>query len=837
MASFPSFETLLLEVHQSLAPHLGLNLKSSQKERFVQLEKTLDGHIHMTITLLVDIFSELGVGPAIAEDAILAVQEMFGFHRALEMETWTYDADARQIAWHLLAASDIPALGRRVAFWDLAGRLDQGMPGGAFWFLPQETVRNGAAGLRLPVANVMAWLVDLMGTGLKDITDDAFKKNFYDWRNGSLPDNKSIGAYFNDVQPLTLNGCFFDTPAAAHNERFAHALRFIASKKLDADQLRGQIPLGADRVIEAVLEGRASQETTQHFIDLLAQRYAMPSLATIRLRLYFARIIQDGYERLVRFLCPGVDKHSADPLQNKVLQLVYLFEFSYNLTIQAEQHGATEAQTNAWFERQLPPWIASELFLAILPSMQHVAAQELGSKLTSRFAECVEGGPLEDVFLPRDMRAIIARDTQRLAASLVSADDTLPATPLTSLEGILAQLHAYLNNDRANRPADSEQCVAQLLASAQANPAVETLSAVMLQYRAKHQLAMNDFDGAAALFSDAFDACKHRGYGPMRGEIARDALALAVAMRPLHRNDERYYRTALLYNQIEGAAPTLQDAAPAMADYFWEDLYRPYPGYANEMAPLKVESEKLLEAPMAMVRSGDWKKFEGWMDQNRRLISKRLRDVRGDTIVSLWLKMLQELERVAALSQKMFMYGPHNNKARSDRMHDNIRTAIAAIVARWPALLNIADFKGQTPLMLAADGGDLVLTQKFLGAEADIGKQDFLGRTALHSAVTARAVPIARLLLDAGIDPAATAGKEGNTALHTAVRMGTPPLVAMLLDHAPELLGCHNHQDKTPGMLAVDILDHLPAHILNMQSAGRKTGSAQDFAAIAAMFA
>lgn len=76
------------------------------------------------------------------------------------------------------------------------------------------------------------------------------------------------------------------------------------------------------------------------------------------------------------------------------------------------------------------------------------------------------------------------------------------------------------------------QHIERLLALAEASPAYGEWDAVLLQYKAKHHLAVNDFEEARKLFNAALDACQARNYGPIRGEIARDAFAVVVERPP-----------------------------------------------------------------------------------------------------------------------------------------------------------------------------------------------------------------------------------------------------------------------------------------------------------------
>ena len=887
MAIFPTFESILLEVHQSLAPHGGVILQSVQKARFAQLDKELHGHLALGSALLNDIFQELGFDGAATRDALHNIIESSGFHTQLELETWTYDADTRQIAWYMLGYTVVPEMGRRLAFWSMSGGTQIGMPHGGFWFLPQEARDGEKNSLSMPVTHVMDWLNDLLGQTTYAIADESFRKNLYNWRKGDLPDNKSIGAYFADCVDLDFQGCFTDDVQMSEDDRFASALSFVARKNLDADKLRAELAMPQAGAIESILGNTATMPVKLHFVELLAARYARPTMQTIRQRLYTARMFQDGYERLVRFLCPGIDKRCSDPLQNKVLQLIWLFEYTYRLTIEAERHGKGHGSTDAWFEQQLPEWLAHELFLAILPSCRHKGASELGYKLSSRFSQMNGGEKLEDLFLPHaplnlsiiernthrlrqeasealacmqlneriragsPFRALQASSSQQAVSSVAHNPEVpprvrlmalerlrqLPQNPYWSIDAVLAELHLYLNNDRKRRPDDCEARVVQLISIAQATPAAEAFKAVILQYQAKHRLAMNDFDGAAALFKGAFDACLERSYGPMRGEIARDAFALAVAKRPLQRADERFYRSALFFGQIEGANPSFEDAAAAMAEYFWEDLYLPYPGYEIELAPLKSQCDSLVAEPLSLFGKNDGQDITAWMTRNSNLKNKRLRDVRGDTVVTLWMKMLHEFERSLPRLKQLFRDAEQAKRKRPEEVCACWRQAIGIVATKWRGLLDMSDFKGQTALMLAADYGDVELLQSLLEAGANPDRQDFLGRTAVHAAVAAHCWRAVQLLLGAEPDLTLAAGAEKNSVLHTAVRMGSPRIVSGILAHSQALKEIKNAMGETPAMLAERIVNDLPAHALRFKREGRTTGSAADYAEISKLLA
>src|SRR3546814_14095324 len=99
-------------------------------------------------------------------------------------------------------------------------------------------------------------------------------------------------------------------------------------------------------------------------------------MSFIRRRLQVARLMQDSYTRLLKFLCPGVAPDCADPARNKLLQLTTLFGTIYNLTIEAWQHGITYEEQDAWFEARLVPWAKADLLLSILTSLTACRTEE-----------------------------------------------------------------------------------------------------------------------------------------------------------------------------------------------------------------------------------------------------------------------------------------------------------------------------------------------------------------------------------------------------------------------------------------------------------------------------
>ena len=146
---------------------------------------------------------------------------------------------------------------------------------------------------------------------------------------------------------------------------------------------------------------------------------------------------------------------------------------------------------------------------------------------------------------------------------------------------------------------------------------------------------------------------------------------------------------------------------------------------------------------------------------------------------------------------------------------------VKALLAESPALLDVADESGYTPLRWAgirgeseiarllvgaganpnsvgADGGtplhgaahhdDSEMMDAFINSGGDIHLHNQWGRTPLHVAARRGCLEVARILLDAGADPNATTA-EGWSTLNVAYRGGHTDLVELLLSRGadPEL--------------------------------------------------
>lgn len=896
MSSLPLTEAILLEIHQSLGCP---SYPTTKKNKFATGQDSLAAHKAMGEQVLHAIFNALDMDPQARVDAINNLTEFGNAYKYLELNTWTFASDQRQVLWMLLGYFYMPGLARRAAFWNLGEALDKGMPGGRFWYLPEPRVVDGKSSLYLPVAQVVDWLLDLLGMPLEEFADkrsqsledaddkssETLMRSLYNWRKETTPNQASFKEYFPDELTVTFKGAFSLDGSRSPAEQFADALAFVARKQLGADQLRLEIPMTEPGRLEAILGGSANEEEKAAFVEQLTNRYATPSPHTIRQRLLFARMVQDGYTRLLKFLRPGVDRLCADARQNKLLQLFAIYKFAYNMTIGAWRNcrDQGEAAENAWFEEHLPPTERHGLFLSILPSRRETATMELAHLLTRHFSEVQTGAELEDhVGLDAESEQPIIKHNAERAAAIADELNTelhlvarmknssswralqgehrywvvsqvahhidlsprakeaaiqrlreLAVTPELAVQTILLELDAYLNGERKQRPKDTRARVQALLDEAEASEGYVLWKAAILQYKAKHLLACNDFEGAGKLFRTALDAGLERNFGPLRGEVARDCLAVAVAnQRLIPENHEKYYREMLAGGIVQGSEiPGIEDAAREASDYFWSTLYKPYPDI-ERLTPL---ARDVAEESIRLLMAGNQQELLAWMQRNRNKLNSCLPLVTGDSLLMHWVKgrnhFLQRLPQLRQITPTELQ----GELTRVEFMLDHWHQAIGLLAQKASRQLHIADFKRQTPLMLIAEAGDVELVRIMLLAGADPEAQDCQGMTALHSAITSRVDSC----VDALLDHPCSLSKltcDSQSPLHTAGWTGNLHAARRLLQLAPKLAWQRNSQGMTPLERVEYLIENPPALQMlaeELRQNGRRCASRQELLTMA----
>ncbi|MBB1445299.1 hypothetical protein [Pseudoalteromonas sp. SG43-3] len=160
MNTIPSIESILLQVHQSLElpPYT-----SKQKASFAQLKRPLSRHFEQMNEILDGIYRALEIhnDESACADLSNHIVNFALFQKALELKTWTFNADAKQVIWQLVSHSYVPGIARFMAFWNLDDITDKGMPGGAFLVFANRNRRslesNDACRASLCLASRLNW--------------------------------------------------------------------------------------------------------------------------------------------------------------------------------------------------------------------------------------------------------------------------------------------------------------------------------------------------------------------------------------------------------------------------------------------------------------------------------------------------------------------------------------------------------------------------------------------------------------------------------------------------------------------------------------------------------
>ncbi|MDW1948703.1 hypothetical protein R7P34_16220 [Vibrio sp. 780] len=604
MATFPTFESVLLQIAKALGANSQMTSKS--KSTFKYVEMTMDNLSNTWESILGDIADALGLDERAKEDLISNVADDYLMHKNIELNVYSSKASQRKIVWHYLARVIIPALARHTVFWQIESKMDEGMPGGRFWYLPAVDSTIEPTQLLLPVPQVLNWLIDLIQNTKTSIannldndldSDDQYEKvlrNLYNWQKGtSTPEISSIEKTFSDKVNIQFCGCFEPDEKSS---QFEQALEFIEKKGLSYDDLQHEIAIDCED-LKLILRSECSAAEQQDFVQKLKVRYQAPSSKVIRMRLLIARAIQEGYEQLVKYLTPEVDKLCFDLNENKTLQLVELYDYVYNLTFEAhiQKGNLGHHEENKFFEEQLPSFLRYDLLRIFTSANNHSIPWSTTDRINDIFSRSGEEDILDNIFptseyefkkinklikeegdysnnylMRRDVLIDKLKQNKAPFKQLQDIDDFevvygariiqvnqysnpnivdmiverlkfLEATPTESMKRILFELEAHLLLKKFD--SKTEEKVSALLDEAKNCDDFEFSKANILRYEALHYIAQNKLKEAEKNLNLAIDECKKYSFGKFRGLLARDAFALAIANQKLiPNNHEKYFR-------------------------------------------------------------------------------------------------------------------------------------------------------------------------------------------------------------------------------------------------------------------------------------------------------
>lgn len=870
MATFPTFESTLLHIANALGASKAIG-STKKKNMFKSNELSLENLLGTWKELLNRIFDTLELGERERGDLITNLQQDYDIHKHIELNVFTSKSSSQKVVWHYLSRVLIPALARHSVFWQIESKIDEGMPGGKFWYLPFLNPSEPNAQIEMPMQQTLVWLIDLIekpntefirelesqlkifdGTG-------SIKKNLYNWIEAkSTPEISSIQNTFPDDLTIDFNGCL-----DLNDERcqFEQTLEFVRRKEQTPQTLQHQISI-AEPSLQRIYSRNCSDELKQDFVIKVCERYQKPATKTIRQRLIIARAIQHGYEELVKFLTPDVDKYCTDLTKNKVMQLVRLYEMTYNLTLQAHIESRAinrkfeiEDIENRRFTSLLPPRFRHDILLSVTTE-KYSTVELVAPKMNEVFTEPNKENEIQDVFLSSEVenqkldnnwfevnqkRSFFLKKLDSAHAQLVQSKAPyrlvtnindydlifelakfdypspkitpllfrrlleLETNSLQKMKRIILELDMLLFKKKLDKSTNNK--VAELLQLAYNNNEAGHWMPFILKFDAFHHIAQNKLKEAEKLLSKAVKECTVNSFGSMRGELASNAFALAVANSKLiPNNHSTYFKDVLLWGGMKETSDirtmNIYDLSRLLHEKFWTNLYRHYPDYRPLFSDFESDVKSFSKDFTIAIKNRQ--PMKSILKRHEKLKVKQLRSPQSDSIVLLLLKVAYNFRSISTRHNSRFK---GEDVGEIELLYKKQLSSLREVILEWPQIVDISDFKNQTPLMLAVHNNDYVTAKTLLDAGANPNLQDIRGRTALHSACASRTFECVELLVRNNIDEKLTT-IEGATALHTAVRMGEIEIAKHLVRKFPHLLIVEELDYRTPLILAEEIANN-----------------------------
>lgn len=483
---------------------------------------------------------------------------------------------------------------------------------------------------------------NMIGSREKDTVADArsIRKTLGNWHTGKrTPGINKILEFFPNRLNLKFKGTFEWDENNSLDENFERARAFVKLKGLNEHALSVETPIPEEMAKNLLENDQLSAEVKDYFCHHISLRYHTPTIQKIRKRLLYARAFQATFFKLAEAI--GVSdkaRRLPNPSVNPAMQVISIFQMVYNTTFDSCKRADDKTTERQLFRETLEecyPLESQTTLLSVNPldgSLHFLSNQlnkrlmELGSTervqdespftgseerfmaLYKRKAELLRACQIEHkesdwlITAPTDIELYQRIDnTQNWAAlnSLVCFDTiSLPArraagwrmvdlasTDLEQAYGLVSLLSQLLNDpDKRNRPADARELADTLFNRLRQLPTADHLKPLILQLEAKHDLANNSLEESKKKFDQALRNLRRQGFGTIRGEVARDALAVfACGHHPGFNQDacDQYRLSIIYYGGLEEPVmylPSTEEMVKEVRKYFWENLYQPYEG-------------------------------------------------------------------------------------------------------------------------------------------------------------------------------------------------------------------------------------------------------------------
>lgn len=252
----------------------------------------------------------------------------------------------KEIDWLLLKHFVVPffaiQMSQNTSFYN--DKIDKGLPGGDFWYLP--IFDSNRSRISFPLNKLMRWLIDLHGGSNQNFyflekykfnEDNEFNisdSTLKDWHdNFVIPKLETIKEFasFN----FQYDGIFVKN----NEDPFKSAIDFIESKSLTIAKLKLEIP-NKDNILDRLYSDTLTNEEKERFVLYIEERWNKPTSKQIEWLFTISRVSQKCYKDLCSHFNVKIQDVSID--NNKILQLASHFAFIYNTEIELKMNGNSE---------------------------------------------------------------------------------------------------------------------------------------------------------------------------------------------------------------------------------------------------------------------------------------------------------------------------------------------------------------------------------------------------------------------------------------------------------------------------------------------------------------
>ncbi|UEA16619.1 hypothetical protein K7G92_001898 [Pasteurella canis] len=642
MARLPTFEKILHKTYQAFVSS-DKQLPTSIKNRFINHELRPNNHVKITIELQQFIFKSLNVD-TIDKYANCALtknlSDLARSYTILSNQVYTFNSSEKKIIWHLLGYFFIPWIARIAAFWNLDGPIDTGMTRGCFWYLPHNQNPKNKNEVYLPMAQVLDWFLDITGMTTKEFSEYYLKKfnnrnidhtsiirQFNKWRKGEVPQVFTIQEYFRNDLLLEFKGSIELDNQLPLDRQVELVLNFLKKKNLTDEQIHAELAIPKINIFSSVTE-------KENFIKKVCERYKKPTNQSIQRRFLIARAIQDSYIKLHKYFTPQVSPLCPNLKENKLLQLVLIYENIYNLTIKARVEASSDSESlseiteNKYFYQELNKNpLLHTLSTAILPNQnpENNIKHLLNYYFENTQNELIDLVPSDEISFFSIFKHQILYYYEKLLIEIILYKKEYLEKELSLIKdfrflqyqyhlkknledkkSILKKLEKCINideekikfsllkldfilNTKKQKSKNDENEVTQLLELVKNNSQYKKWDAIILQYEAKHFLYKNNINKSIESFKLALEATRRNNFAGLQAEISHNLLSILINQYGINKKvQEKYYKIALngMFYEYMGKLDSInklykhipfQMYAKHCQEFFKKALYKPYP--------------------------------------------------------------------------------------------------------------------------------------------------------------------------------------------------------------------------------------------------------------------